>query len=475
MGTLNRRTFLALATSCILVEPAKGATELVLRPEDYGASGDGVRNDSDAFSRLSARIMEAGGGTIVLAPRKTYSVGRQRLGGARAFTPQPLLELHGLTKPLTIIGNSSCLRAASGLRFGAFDRNTDQPVHRSMPNVDESLVSGPYSGMIVVRGCRAPVAIYDVELDGNVSNMRIGGRWGDVGWQIPGSGLILSDNLEQEVVKNVFSHHHPLDGMIIDGAVDRAGQSHISRLICRNNGRQGASVVGGRGYYFEDCEFSRTGRSVISSPPGAGVDLEAEGRKTIRDITFVRCKFVDNTGAGLVADSGDVEDARFSECLFVGTTSWSAWPSRPGFVFEGCTFAGSLVHAFPSHSPARAAKFLRCRFTDDSWLSPTGHLYIGGSAGNGIVNLEPSQNVLFEDCRFELDHDGVLPWTWRAIYQDCTMRQVSRTPAMTKGKYLGRTVINGPVDLYGSMIVGVVVLNGKRIQPGPVGNDFARW
>jgi len=472
---VNRRTFLAIAASGALVEPIKGAPEPVLRPEDYGAIGDGLSNDSDAFSKLSAKIMERRGGTIVFAPRRTYLVGRQQLGRTRAFTPQALLEFHGLTNPLTIIGNGACLRAAPGLRFGAFDRTKDRPIHRTMPNVEESLIAAPYSGMIVVRDCRAPVAIHNVELDGNVAHLRIGGQWGDAGWQVPGSGLLLSNNLEQEIVQNVLTHHHPLDGLIIDGAVSRNRRSRISRLICRANGRQGASVVGGRGYDFEDCEFSATGRSLICSPPGAGVDLEAEGGKIVRDVSFARCKFVDNTGAGIVADTGDVEGGRFSDCLFVGTTSWAAWPSKPGFVFERCTFAGSVVHAFSSRSSALAAKFLQCRFTDDSRLSPTGHLYVGGDAGNGIVNLDPSDNVLFEGCRFDLENDGVLPWTRRAIYQDCIMRQVSRTPAMTKGKYLGRTVIDGPVDLYGSMIVGAVVMNGKRMPRGPVGNDFAAW
>ena len=459
----------------MLAEPLRGAAGPFFRPEDFGARGDGIRNDSDAFSKMSAKVMSNGGGTVVLAPRRTYLLGRQRSEGTRAFAPQSLLEFHELTNPLTIIGNGACLRAAPGLRFGAFDRTTDRAVHRPMPNLDESLIAAPYNGMIVVRGCRAPIAIRDIELDGNVSHLRIGGRWGDAGWQIPGSGLLLSDNLKEETLENVFSHHHPLDGVIIDGAASRNHRSRLSRLICRANGRQGTSIVGGQGYDFEDCEFSETGRSPVHSPPGAGVDLEAEGGKVIRDVSFVRCKFVDNAGAGVVADSGDFEGGRFSDCLFVGTTSWSAWPSKPGFVFERCTFAGTVVHAFSSDDPGRATKFLQCHFTDDSRLSPTGRLYIGGSAGNGIVNLEPSENVLFAGCHFDLQHNGVLPWSWRAIYRDCTMRQISRTPAMTKGKYLGRTLIDGRVDLYGSMIMGTVILNGRYVPHGPVGNDFVPW
>jgi len=329
--------------------------------------------------------------------------------------------------------------------------------------------------MIVVRGCRGPITIRDIELDGNVTKLSIGGRWGDKGWQVPGSGLILQDNLEQEHVENIYSHHHPLDGAIIDGIAHRTHSGRISRLICRNNGRQAVSVVGGSNYDFEDCEFSSTGRSVIQSPPGAGVDLEAEGGKTIRDCTFVRCKFINNVGAGLLADSGDSADVRFLDCLFVGSTSWSAWPSKPRFLFERCTFAGTVVHGFASRDPNQAVTFRGCRFTDNPTLSPNGRLFVSGKAGNGVVNLDPSDNVLFSNCSFDLTHGGVLPWSWRAIYQDCIMRQVSRTLAMTKGRYLGRTQITGPVDLYGSMIEGTVVLNGKRVPIGPVGDDFLPW
>jgi len=45
---------------------------------------------------------------------------------------------------------------------------------------------------------------------------------------------------------------------------------------------------------------------------------------------------------------------------------------------------------------------------------------------------------------------------------------------MPKGKYLGRTTIEGMVDLYGSMIVGTVILNGTPVAKGPYG-DIAPW
>lgn len=437
----------------------------VFRPEDFGARGDGVTNDTAAFTRLSAEVNRRGGGTISLGARRTYLVGAQtRSVGEWSWAPQPILELRNLAGPLTILGNGARLRCAPALRFGAFEPHTGAPSRRPMPNTNRSELASPYQGMILVGQCRGPIEIRDVELDGQVRGLRVGGKFGDVGWQVPATGLLLVGNLGGERVDSVYSHHHGQDGAMVIGVPRRIARSRFTHLICRFNCRQGLSLTGGRGFDFEDCEFSHTGRSSFSSPPSAGVDIEAEDTP-IRDVSFTRCKFIDNEGVGMVADSGDSANVRFADCLFVGTRTWSAWPKKPGFRFQGCTFVGSVVHPFPSSDPALACRFTECRFTDDPKLSPAGKVFLGGGP---IVNLAESDNVLFDRCRFDLIADGVLPWSWKVHYRDCTMRQRSKATAMTKGKYLGRTTINGPVDLYGSMIIGTLVLNGRQVPRGPI-------
>ena len=424
-----------------------------------------MTNDTQAFAALSAELNRRGYGTVALSKGRTYSVGAQARGGEFGWTPAPILDLQNLSGPLTILGNGACLRCHSGLRFGTFDLATGGAVHHPMPYLGHSDLASPYRALIRIRNCSGPIAIRDVELDGNLQSLRIGGPFGDTGWQIPATGLLLEGNSGEEVIENIYSHHHGQDGTIIIGEPRRSVRSRISRLVSRYNGRQGLSLTAGRGYDFADCEFSHTGRAGLSSAPGAGVDIEAED-KPIRDISFTRCKFVDNAGCGMVADSGDSEGARFTDCLFVGTTSWSAWPKKPRFLFANCTFVGSVAHAFPDPDPGRAAKFTECRFTDDPSLSPTGKVYTDDGP---IVNLAESDNVLFDRCTFRLVGAGVLPWSWRATYKDCTMSQVSRQPAMTKGKYLGRTVIDGPVDLYGAMVAGTLIHNGRQVPPGPHG------
>jgi hypothetical protein len=447
----------------ILSAPSFAAAP-VFRPEDFGALGNGVANDSTAFRRLSAAVNRLGGGVIELRPERTYVVGAQRLAAER-WTAVPILDLSKLSMPLTIVGNGARLVAQAGLRFGTFDPRSGKRVDHPLPYLDQADLAFPYRAMIFVRDCTAPVQIRDLELDGNLAELSIGGCFGDTGWQVPATGLLLSGNRDDEIVENVHSHDHGQDGAMFIGAPGRPGRTTVSRLVSSGNGRQGLSITGGRGYDLSDCEFGRNARGRVSSAPAAGVDIEAESAP-IEDVSFNRCTFVDNGGCGLVADSGDSRDLRFSGCRFVGTTNWSVWPNKPGSHFAGCTFVGSVVHAFADPDPGRAARFVGCTFTDDPKLSPTGKVYTDSGP---IVNLAQSENVLFDRCTFRLVASGLLPWSWKATYRDCTMSQKSSTPANPKGRYLGHSTIHGPVDLYGSMIQGTVVLNGRQVPPGALG------
>jgi hypothetical protein len=309
------------------------------------------------------------------------------------------------------------------------------------------------------------VEVRDLELDGNLERLRIGGPFGDTGWQIPGTGLLLTGNRDVEVVEDVFTHDHGQDGAMFIGAAARVGRTTVTRLVTRQNGRQGLSITGGRGYDLLDCEFSRSARGVVKSAPAAGVDIEAE-TNPIEDVSFTKCRFADNGGSGLVADSGNTRNFRFAGCHFIGTTSWSAWPNKPGCRFSDCLFVGSVVHPFADRDPRRAARFLRCTFTDDPALSPTRKVYTGGGP---IVNMAQSENVLFDKCIFRLVASGTLPWAWAATYRDCRMTQKSAAIANPKGRYQGYSTIKGRVDLYGSMIEGTLVLNGRRMPKGPLG------
>ncbi len=444
----------------------------VFTPEQYGAKGDGVTNDTEAFATMATAVNIAGGGTITLR-KTTYIVGQQRPGLRRdayySYAPAPVLRLQKLTKPLRIRGNGATLRCAPGLRYGTFDPTTGEATENRMPFAG-SQIATPYDAMVVVEQCFGPVEVSNLELDGNIDRLRIGGPYGDTGRQIPAGGLALMNNRAGETVRNLYTHHHGQDGLYIDG-VDQLERTAPVRLISgvrsEYNGRQGCSIVGGRGYRFENCKFNHTGKSKtgVASPPGAGVDIEAENGKINRDFTFVNCEFVNNWGCGLVADTGDSEGAVFRGCTFIGATSWAAWPSKPRFRFEKCTFIGSTVRPHGDEDEARATQFHDCRFRDDPKLSPNGKIYLSGIENYPIVDLAHFKNVLFNRCDFTLTHNAVLPWSWHAIYQDCRMRQRAPNNAFPKGKYRGHSTIEANVDLYGTTVEGSLIVNGSLYRP----------
>jgi hypothetical protein len=457
--TIDRRHLLAtgggLAMTACLAPVATAQT--LFTPERFGAKGDGRSDDSAAFARLADAVNAAGGGTVVLR-KTTYLVGTQRPGPGGPVEAR-LMSFADCRRPLVIQGNGAVLRCAPGQRYGMF-----LPDGTPMAEITKSGVgmARPYAAMIEASNCSGGVTIQDIELDGNSGALILGGRRGDKGYQIGCVGLALRNNPGPEHLLNVYSHHQPHDGFYVDGP--RYPTPGVARqligLRADANGRQGMSIVGGQDYRIERSSFTRTARGQVVGVPGAGVDIEAERKKQIRNLAFVACHFADNRGCGLVADSGDSADISFTDCSFVGTDNWAAWPDKPGYHFERCSFAGSVVHVFGDPDPARATRFTDCLFTDDPKLSPTGRLVLRKSPASLFGQAE---NVLLDRCRFIMTHDGVLPSSDAATYRNCTMSQSSPRPAAMRGRFEGRNVITGAVDLGASPILGETIVNGRAL------------
>lgn len=381
---IGRRSFVTSAFATALVPFAScsaGASRPAgpqFTPEAFGAKGDGITNDAAAFQALSEAVNRAGGGTVSLRKGATYIVGGQtraldpKAARGYTFTPRDVLRFHRCRNPVTVLGNGATLRAFAGYRYGTFDTN-GAATRNHMPYYGPQAAAG-YSAMIFVEECSGPVSIQDLELDGNLRRAVIGGTWGDAGTQLPGSGLLFRNNTGKWRVSNVRAHDHPLDGLMVDDpgtpGTPPSG-SGTSGCDFYENGRQALSMVGGVGHVFTDSKFRRTRRgTLVGSPPGAGVDLEAEGGKIVQGLRFERCEMSDNAGPALLHGGGKVSDIDLVDCRIIGTSTWSYYSAgAENMRFRRTTIVGAVVNL---RGGPQGELFEDCLITNDPALAPRG-------------------------------------------------------------------------------------------------------
>ncbi len=424
-------------------------------PHWFGAKGDGLQNDSAALRHTAGFINHRNGGTISFLPG-TYIVGKQTLAGAEgkgcAYCPEALLKLENNTNPVTVLGNGAILKAADGLHFGAFNPVTGEPLE-TITTV-YSYAGQAYWGMIELRKNKQ-VTVQDFELDGNIANLDLGGLWGDTGRQLAAYGIYALSN-DNVIISNIYTHHHGSDGISIghpDFKVTDPAKPHtLNNIRSEYNARQGLTWNGGRGLRVNNCSLSHSGRARFHSAPAAGLDIEAEDKSIIRDGLFENCQFINNVGAGMVADTGDSADVIFRNSLFWGTTNYSIWPNKPGLLFEDCTVHGTVVRAYPATSPDQGTIFRRCHFEDivsgaySVYTSPAGLLELGANylliedstlvANNtrgiyldGIYSNETLRNVTIGHR-----YDGLVTGDYQSLLRGVTLEHVDFTEAFSESE-----------------------------------------
>ena len=366
---------------------------------DHGALCDGVTNDTAAFVAASEKINQAGGGTLWLPTGgRTCIVGKQTFAAGSGYSTSSIIRIHDCGSLVTIYGNGVKLRAADGLRFGSFDPNTGEPyIPPSMPFTTYPYGTSAY--VMVHLENNASVSVMDMELDGNIDGLIVGGQYGDVGIQLPAFGIIAYSNKNLEI-KKIHAHHHGTDGVMVGypGLTEQSAPTPtlLEDVVSEYNARQGFSWVGGIGMTVRRSKFTNSGKVRFSSPPGAGVDVEAE-ESVNRDGLFEDVEIANNAGVGFVADSGDSARITVRNSSIWGNTGWSIWPRKPYMRFEGCNIHGAGVNLYgTTDNPAAAAKFVNCSFDD------VDHPEFGKTYGEMLLNLGAgiSQNVEFESCTF---------------------------------------------------------------------------
>jgi hypothetical protein len=291
------------------------------------------------------------------------------------------------------------------------------------------------------------VSVTQLELDGNIDGLIVGGQYGDVGIQLPAFGIIAYSNDRLEITK-IHAHHHGTDGIMVGypGLTEQSDPTPtlIEDVVSEHNARQGFSWVGGIGMTVRRSKFLSSGKGRFSSPPGAGIDIEAE-ESVNRDGLFEDCEIANNAGVGLVADSGDSARITVRRSSIWGNTGWSIWPLKPYMRFEDCDIHGAGVNLYGSvDEPAAAVKFVGCSFDDAA------HPDFGAAYGDMLLNLGGgiSQNVAFESCSFTATKGKSLYIVGGTLEDPIVL---------SKGTTISHRFLPSPGDF-------VAVLNGVRLD-----------
>ena len=416
-----RNITLFITLVAFYLSPAQTTVSKTIR--QFGARGDGRTNDHQAFLDAASFFNKRGGRGKLIIPKGTYIVGRQGQL-ANGSKDNHVLEFLNC-RDLNIEGDNAVIKFASGLKFGSFDPSTGKPFHSPQAVFTDYTYAMPIGNFIQLVNC-TNTSVKNIEVDGNSQNFILGGKYGDVGFQLAHDGLLIK-NSSSIVIQNIYVHHMGRDGVQLSNITPQEWQTADQKIVFKNcrfeyNGRQGFSWVGGSGLKMDNCKLSFTGRGKVSSPPGAGLDVEGEVG-IIKNGNFSNCEFIDNTGSGIVADGGSSRGMNFEDCLLWGTTNWTVWTTKPQYHFNKCTFHGSIVHGYNSPDDENATVYDKCTFEDKDYKGRK-------SYGAFLAEINSVKRVRFTECKFVANEKKLL---W--IVSDDAYR-LEEMPMLEKCKFI---------------------------------------
>jgi hypothetical protein len=325
-------------------------------PEAFGAIGDGIADDYDAFQRMAAAVSSTGGGTVILRRGRTYLLDR-------FITPNNDVSdvIFRGCSGLTIEGNGAAVSTK-----GDFFR--DMRTTRGLAGLR-------------FEDCNN-VQIRNIELIGNVQRTTR-----EAGVTEASTHGLTFGGCSDVTIDGVVARHFASDGLYIrESMVASAGRYAASRrFTVRNsrflyNARQGLSVIQLRDALFDGCEFSYTGyldpQSGVGTyghhSPSAGVDIEPNATPyTARQVDVLtgnirlrNCRMIGNLGGALLAAQLHGTEATIENVSVEGCTlqASAASPSRYGMIFDvpggaitGCTLDMADKTAFLGWYPQSSA------------------------------------------------------------------------------------------------------------------------
>lgn len=129
-------------------------------------------------------------------------------------------------------------------------------------------------------------------VDGSITYESVNGLdLGEWGFGINASGAI-NFNIENVEISECWG-----DGIYIK----KSYYGNISNVICRDNRRQGMSIIDCDSVNVVNSQFIKTGGTI----PEAGIDIEPNKNEKVRNVNIVNCTCDQNSGYGLIIGTPD--------------------------------------------------------------------------------------------------------------------------------------------------------------------------
>lgn len=343
-----------------LLAIANIARSKVIDASAFGAVADGKTDNTIPFRDISIwcsknpnNTIEFGGGIYLV---------KLPLGTNRVLNTRYAFFNIANAKGIKFKGNNSTILYKAGSKFGSFNPKDGEPFKTQGDFYDRSYLCD--LGEIFLITNSSNIEISGINLDGNIDRMIIGGYWGDKGYQVAHRGIFIINSTNVSL-SNMIIRNFGLDGIEISNANSntRSDEIRINKIHSLYNGRQGLSWTGGNGLYIYNSEFSYTGKGRISSPPGAGLDVEPENGSSCKNLYVYNTVFKNNTGSGFVTDyPSSAFNLQFKYCSFFSPDQYVIWPNGYGIAFQNCMIKGSFIPG--THSALGKVVFNNCYITD---------------------------------------------------------------------------------------------------------------
>lgn len=267
---------------------------------DFGVKTDGSDN-ADALWELGQFISNATDPLYVIFPHGTSLVGSQEFAGAtgKGYSYRPSYEsrtwsdasamgwfsIHQTNNDITLDMTGWTLKANDGMKHGSFDPVTGAVASDQIsetPNRDYLA----YQGYLIKIFMSPNTKINGGITDGNLKSSSWGGKYGNIGYQVPSYNMWVNQSEGIKISQHVFKNS-PVDGLYMQATGERSYLDIVPNTVVdtcffQDCGRNCYSLTGGANIDIINPVITRSGSLATDigthfSGPEAGIDIEAEG------------------------------------------------------------------------------------------------------------------------------------------------------------------------------------------------------